>query len=168
MDRDELIQRRILAFAYKHWEKHGPDADAPPYQELARWLGIDEEEMWKHIGVLEQIGTAHCDQVGGAPRITTKGLEVMARNRPLIMAALEPPGDRTININAPVVGSSINQGDGATVTAAISILDKLKVAIEHSNLPEKEKKGLLKSLKALSEHPLVVELIGSLLRAPLS
>lgn len=114
-------------------------------------------------GRSQTLGLIELPYVGGIEaHIAPKGMALVDKKNPFVNN-FKNADIRNIEINAPVTGSAIVQGDNSTVSVAFNFIDKLEKEIQNSNLPEEEKKTWIKRIKELSTHPILVEVLKTVL-----
>jgi hypothetical protein len=124
---------------------------------------IGEEDFLHRWGSeLRELGLIKMD-IGGGAWITPAGSAVVEVTSP-IYQHLRGADVKNITINAPVSGSNIVQGDSnVLINVSIDFLEKLKKAIDQSELPDDEKRTWLERLKEWAAHPLLVQLLAQVL-----
>ena len=144
-------------------KEKGPHEPGDP-SVIANEFSIDENSFTdRYVLDLQTLGLIELPYAGNiAAHITPKGMALVDRENPFVKG-FKSADIRNIEINAPVTGSAIVQGDNSTVSVAFNFIDKLEKEIQNSTLPEEEKKTWIGKIKELSTHPILVEALKTVL-----
>jgi len=165
MDTDTFIQFKIL-HRLNEVRKNKGLYSRTNLKDLSTEMSIDHNKfMARYANELFTLGQIDMN-TGDEAYITPKGVAMIETNNPLFQEFRQAE-NKTININAPVVGSAIIQGNNNNTTVTLNFLDKFEKEIENSSLTPEEKKTWIGRLKDIGSHPILSSLCSKALEGGL-